>query len=451
MKVLFLTSSPGYGHTHAAEAIGLALQREYPDVEINYLDVTQLLDPQASAALQGGYLRMTAEHPELYQKLYNLDKNLYRQLAGKIPADQILIDFLTEQQRRFYPEEFERSIFSLPVYYKSLDGALLNTFINGICNRNKTPAGRLLLQGLLGLIFRILSARVKKFVSDYNPDCIVATQMYPNALLSRYVKKGAITQPIIGVLTDYGVHGVWVRDTTTLYCVGHQEVADSLRKQGVSAQRISVTGIPLVPAFANIPTQQQARNHLGLGSHPTILITGGQYGIGVAEALQQLMDDKRHQYQLLVTAGSDAVDNENLRQLADKYPNRIHVFGWRRDMGDLFCAADLVIGKPGGLTVSEALACGKPFIATCCLGGQEMHNVNFLTNHNAGLHVKPTELSYVVSALFGNPKHLENMSYNAKMLGLPQAAKNVVVELETLMDLTKAKKFQKFTVAKLWK
>lgn len=439
MKVLFLTSSPGYGHTRAAEAIGLALQREYPDSEIHYLDVTRLLDPQASAALQDGYLRMTAEHPDLYQKLYNLDNNVYRQLAGKIPADPRLVDFLTDQQQRSYPEEFERSAFFLPVYYKNLDGALLNTFINGIRNRNKTPAGRLLLQGLLALIFRILSARVKKFVSDYNPDCIVATQMYPNALLARYIKKGSITKPVIGVLTDYGVHGVWVRDSTALYCVGHQQVADSLRQHGVAAQRIRVTGIPLIPAFENLPTRQQARANLGLASTPTILITGGQCGIGVADALRKLLDDEHHRYQVLVTAGSHTADNEQLQQLANTYQHRFHLFGWRSDMRDLFCAADIVVGKPGGLTVSESLACGKPFIATCCLGGQEMHNVNFLENNGAGLYVELAQLSTTVSELFSNPQRLEAMNVCAKTLGHPNAASSVVAELEQLMILPKAK------------
>lgn len=438
MKVLFLTSSPGYGHTRAAEAIGLALQHQYPNIETRFLDVTQLLDPQASAALQDGYLRMTAEHPEIYQKLYNLDSNLYRQLAGKIPADQTLIDFLTEQQKRSYPEEFERSRFSLPVYYKNLDGALLNTLINGICNRNKTPAGRLLLQGLLALIFRILSARVKKFVSDYNPDCVVATQMYPNALLSRYIKKGIINKPVIGVLTDYGVHGVWVRDTTALYCVGHQDVADALRKQGVPAHRIQVTGIPLMPMFEDLPSKQEARGRLGLNlQDPTILITGGQCAIGVTDALQQLLDDKRHHYQVLVTAGSQGADNERLRELANAYPHRFQLFGWCSDMRDLFCASDLVVGKPGGLSVSEAMACGKPFIATCCLGGQEMHNVNFLKKNDAGLHVELTELSSTVSELFSNSQRLATMSKNARSVGRPHAAQSVLVELEKLMELKK--------------
>src|SRR6187551_548580 len=324
MKCLFLTSSPGYGHTRAAEAIDLALRCKYPDIETKYLDITSLIDGQVSDAIKNGYLHMTAQQPDLYQKLYDLDKHFYRQLAGKIPADQNLIDFLEAQQKRFFPEVVERSQFSLPDYYKSLDSALFNTLVNSICNRNRIPAGRLLVQGLLGLIYSIMSSRLKKFVTDYAPDFLIATQMYPNALLSRAIQKGVITQPVIGVLTDYGLHGVWVRDTTRLYCVSHDEVAESLQRQGIPASRIRVTGIPLVPAFATIPAQLQARQTLGLGKHPTVLITGGQCGIGVVDVVKRLLHDARHQYQVLVTAGCNAADMETLQQLTQHHPNRFH-------------------------------------------------------------------------------------------------------------------------------
>lgn len=158
MRILFLTSSPGYGHTRAAEAIDSALRHRYPAIETQCLDVTSLIDKRVSAAVQDGYLRMTADYPELYQKLYDMDKDLYRQLAGKIPAHQELIDFLADQQRRWYPDIAERSLFSFQSPYNNLDDALINTLINGICNRTKIPAGRLLLQGLLGLIYSILAA-----------------------------------------------------------------------------------------------------------------------------------------------------------------------------------------------------------------------------------------------------------------------------------------------------
>lgn len=433
MKVLFLTSSPGYGHTRAAEAIELALRNRYPEAETQCLDVTRLIDEQAIAAVQDGYLRMTAEQPELYQKLYDMDKDIYRQLAGKKKADKELIDFLVDQQRRWYPEVAERARFSFSIPYNNLDSALLNTLINGISNRTKIPAGRLLLQGLLGLIYSILATRLKNYVTSYGPDLIVATQMYPNALLSRSIKKGAITQPVIGVLTDYGAHGVWVRDTTRLYCVSHDSVAEALQAQGVPASRIQVTGIPLMPQFEHPPTQSEARRHLGLDERPTILVTGGQCGIGIIDAVKRMVEDENHRYRVLVTAGNAFTNRAELQELEHKYPDRIKLYTWTNEMVSLLCAADIVVGKPGGLTVSETLACGRPFIATHSLGGQEGHNVRFLEAHGAGRLVDLSQLADTVNQLFDNPEQLQAMRTAAEQQGRRFAAQAVINQVEALL------------------
>lgn len=432
MKVLFLTSSPGYGHTRAAEAIELALRNRYPTLEAQCLDVTRLIDEQASLAVQDGYLRMTAEQPELYQKLYDMDKEIYRQLAGKAPADKELVDFLVEQQRRWYPEAAERARFSFAMPYNSLDSALLNTLINGISNRTKIPAGRLLLQGLLGLIYSILATRLKNYVTSYGPDLIIATQMYPNALLARSVKKGIITQPIIGVLTDYGAHGVWVRDTTHRYCVSHDSVAVALQEQGIAPTRIQVTGIPLMPQFENPPSQFQARRSLGLDERPTVLVTGGQCGIGIVEAVKKIMLDETHACRVLVTTGNAFNNRTELQQLERKHPDRLKLYTWSNEMVNLLRAADIVVGKPGGLTVSETLACGRPFIATCSLGGQEGHNVDFLQAHGAGLRVDIAQLSDTLHHLFSDPEQLRLMKKNAEQQGRRYAAKAIVNQVEAI-------------------
>lgn len=432
MKILFLTSSPGYGHTRAAEAIAAAVQKRNADVEVRYLDITHLINEQVSSVVQDGYLRMTKEQPELYQKLYDMDKSLYRQLAGKVPADQTLVDFLTEQQSLWYTRTSGHTL--LPSPYSSLDSALFNTLVNGICNRTKVPAGRLLLQGLLGLIYGILATRLKNYVNQYGPDLLVATQMYPNALLSRSVQKSAITQPIIGVVTDYGVHGVWVRETTDLYCVSHQAAADKLQQQGVAESRIRVSGIPLMPEFENPPTQWQARINLGLDERPTILITGGQCGIGTLEVLNHLLRDPNHCYRILLTSGLDCSNGVELERLAQQYPERLQLYGWSNNMVNLLCAADVVVGKPGGLTLSESLACGRPFIATCCLGGQEAHNVEFLQSQGAGCQVGLEHLPDTLQQLFSDPERLQAMKNCAAQAGRGYAARAIATQIEAMMQ-----------------
>ena len=432
MKVLFLTFSPGYGHTRAAEAIEVALRNYYPDIETESLDVTHLIDANVRAAVQDGYLRMTTEEPQLYQKLYDMDKDIYRQLAGKMPADINLVEFLAEQQQRWYPEIAEGPLFSISELYNNLDSALLNSLINGICNRTKIPVGRLLLQGLLSLIYSILATRLKNYVNQSAPDLLIATQMYPNALLSRAIQKNVITQPLIGVLTDFGAHGVWVRNTTRMYCVSHSAVAESFHQQGVAAESIHVTGIPLMPEFENPPTQARARFNLGLDNRPTILITGGQCGIGILDTVKCLVRDDRHSYQILVAAGNTLAANRELQHLVEQYPKRFKLYAWRNDMVSLLRAADVVIGKPGGLTVAESLACARPFIATCCLGGQEMHNVKFLQEKGAGFQIEVTDLPDVLHKLFNNAEELRSMKQAAELHGRRCAAKAVVAQVETI-------------------
>ena len=46
----------------------------------------------------------------------------------------------------------------------------------------------------------------------------------------------------------------------------------------------------------------------------------------------------------------------------DRWPGRLRVQGWTDHMERFIAAADVVVGKPGGLTVAEVLACGRPSV-----------------------------------------------------------------------------------------
>lgn len=147
-----------------------------------------------------------------------------------------------------------------------------------------------------------------------------------------------------------------------------------------------------------------------------------------------MLNDEHHHYQILVTAGAITADIEALQQLAKRHQKRFKLYGWCNDISYLICAADVVIGKPGGLTLSETMACGRPFIATCCLGGQEAHNVQFLQTNKVGLQAGLDQLPKVLSELFSNTELLRNMKRNAYQLGRPDAAMAVVAELENIMQ-----------------
>src|SRR5690606_33995725 len=197
-------------------------------------------------------------------------------------------------------------------------------------------------------------------------------------------------------------------------------------------QRIHSDVISLMPASENPPSPARARQNLGLDERPTLLITGGQCGIGTLDAVRQLVLDETRNYRVLVTAGNALAGQGELEQLARLNPDRFRLYSWTNDMVNLLRAADVVVGKPGGLTVSETLACGRPFIATCCLGGQEAHNVQFLQEHGAGLRVDLPELPGALHKLFDDPEALRTMKKRAEQQGHRYAAKTIVTQIERL-------------------
>ena len=89
--------------------------------------------------------------------------------------------------------------------------------------------------------------------------------------------------------------------------------------------------------------------------------------------------------------------------------------------------ADLAIGKPGGLTTSECLALGLPLIVFAPIPGQEERNCDYLLENGAGLKaVDAVALEYRVRALLTEPQRLARMRDNARRLGRPQAAHQVL-------------------------
>jgi processive 1,2-diacylglycerol beta-glucosyltransferase len=108
----------------------------------------------------------------------------------------------------------------------------------------------------------------------------------------------------------------------------------------------------------------------------------------------------------------------------------IELIGFTRDMPRYMAAADLLVGKPGGLTTSEALAASLPVAVVSPYPLQEEANTTFLLEHGAGFRVEPLTLfNYKIRAFLQDPTRREAMTRNAYHLAKPEAAKNIISEM----------------------
>jgi processive 1,2-diacylglycerol beta-glucosyltransferase len=101
--------------------------------------------------------------------------------------------------------------------------------------------------------------------------------------------------------------------------------------------------------------------------------------------------------------------------------------GFTNEMHKMMAASDLVVTKPGGLTVSECLALGKPMLLISPIPGQEEHNAGFLMEEGvAWLAYDAIGLDYKVARLMADPAKLATMAARSRALGKPQAARAVL-------------------------
>jgi processive 1,2-diacylglycerol beta-glucosyltransferase len=96
-------------------------------------------------------------------------------------------------------------------------------------------------------------------------------------------------------------------------------------------------------------------------------------------------------------------------------------------------ASDLVVGKPGGLTTSEALARGLVMVIVNPIPGQEERNSDHLLEEGAAIRCNNLPvLAYKIDRLLDDPPRLTAMQANVRRLAHPRAAHDIVEKLLTL-------------------
>jgi processive 1,2-diacylglycerol beta-glucosyltransferase len=419
-RILLLTSGLGHGHVRAAQAIEAALCDR---TEVRTLDLWSLMHAGVAQAVHATYLDLVQNYPELYERLYTLDEHTWRQilesesgppravlevleLISTIAAD---VEVKSTHRGRYASDKMLFSLLysALPYDRNSLAG-------NGV-------RARLVVMKWCWLR---LIRRLEPAIRRYAPDVIVSTQMIPAAMASYLKQRGKVTAPVIGVMTDFGVHDFWKQRGVDRYCVAHESILGSVGPEFPHAVEIA-TGVPLMPDFARPLSQGEARRALQLpDEEPIVLVLGGGLGLSVDTAVAALLA-RQGGPRIIAMPGRNQAARRALDALARKQPDRVRVCEWTDRMDMFLRAADVVVGKPGGISVAEALACGRPLLATRSLGGQEGFNIAFLQKHQVGGLVADGELLDRLESLLHDSQGLQAMQQRAWQLGRRDGAQRV--------------------------
>jgi processive 1,2-diacylglycerol beta-glucosyltransferase len=364
-RVLILSTSSGAGHVRAAQALEKAF-RAQADCEVEHIDALEHVSKLFQRLYDKAYIRLVRRAPDLMGLLYEQTDKPWRH-----PRERLAMDRLNTQ-----------------------------------------PMIRLL----------------KKI----QPDLCVATHFLPAEILAWLIVKKKLQARHAIVVTDYDVHALWLcRTVDRRYYVAMQESLEYLANIGVPREKLHVTGIPIDPLFEKPIRDADARKKLGLAASESILLlSAGGYGVGPLEQLVKDLLAMQRPWQIVAIAGKSEPLKKRLDALgkgAGKTPSgqpRLVPVGFTTEMDQYMAAADLLIGKAGGLTTSEALARELPMALVEPIPGQEERNADHLLEGGAAIRCNNLPAAaWKIATLVDQPEKLRAMKQAALAMARPDAAR----------------------------
>jgi processive 1,2-diacylglycerol beta-glucosyltransferase len=376
-RVLILSVSSGAGHLRAAQALEKAFAAR-GDCTVEHVDALEYTSKLFQKIYEDAYIALIRRAPALMGVLYDRADRPWRHLSRRLALDR------------------------------------LNT----------------------GPMIRLLK-RVQ-------PDLCVATHFLPAEIIAWLKAKRKIQARHVIVVTDFDVHAMWLCRAVDRYCLADEEAAEYLARLSVPREILRVTGIPIDPVFAEPKPQREMRRRHGLDpDRTTLLVSAGGYGVGPVERLVTDLLALGRPWQIVAVAGKAERVRERLSALARRVGKPrdgaacLHVLGFTGEMDEWMAAADLLVGKAGGLTVSEALARGLPMAIIQPIPGQEERNADHLLEHGAAVRCNNLPAAaWKIAKLLDDPARLERMRAAARAMARPQAAAEIAAEGLKLVEET---------------
>lgn len=275
--------------------------------------------------------------------------------------------------------------------------------------------------------------RLKEVIATVQPDIIVNT--FPMLVAGEWKKQTGATIPVVHTLTDFCLHSRWLHPNVDHYFVASEEMKQEMMDLGFPPSCISVTGIPVRSSFEEKKNKQLLWKKYRLDpAKKTILLMSGAFGVlkdtdYLASELAEMKDS-----QLVIVCGNNLELQELLKKKLGEYKN-VLILGYVQEIDELMEMATVMITKPGGITLSEALAKHVPLVLYRAVPGQEKENALYFEEKKAAVHVQTVEeVLWNTSRIVENEEVRITMEQALQQLYQPLAADVIVSNLLEMIE-----------------
>ena len=286
-----------------------------------------------------------------------------------------------------------------------------------------------------GWLYRRGAQPLSRFLQEYDPDLVIATEVGACELAALYKREHRARFKLVGATAGVDVDRPWAQPEVDLYPIAPGEPAETLERAGVPPEKILRCGLPVDPGFAAAADRDTVRAHLELGNGlPVLLVLFGGTGFGKAGRIVDELKAVNRPVQTVFISGRNSRLEQEIRRRSNELEHA-RALGWVSNMHEWMAAADLLVSKPGGTTVLEAINSGLPLLAFDPLPGAERRACELIERWGVGCYVRRTrDLAPTLDRLLSHPAEVEDMRQRARERARPHAAREAAAAILKLIE-----------------
>lgn len=286
---------------------------------------------------------------------------------------------------------------------------------------------------LLKIIFFFTKKKLFKLINDTKPDIIVATHALSISIVTSFKKQG-LNIPYILIVTDFKAHCTYISNSVDAYITGSDYTRQSLINKGINSDKIYPIGIPINKIFYNKNNTVKNLND----DYFNLLLMSGSLGLNTISLVLKELLKNTHKLRITVVCGKNKKLEKSLNDYCSKNSfnnKKLHILGFTKDIPTLMDYCDVIISKPGGLTVTESIVKNIPLIIPFVIPGQETENKDFLVQSGYSIYVEDlSKINNTVDYLINNPYKLHDLKNKLKSQASKYSLDEIVNVAENLIN-----------------
>jgi UDP-N-acetylglucosamine:LPS N-acetylglucosamine transferase len=264
----------------------------------------------------------------------------------------------------------------------------------------------------LPVIHHYIALRNAQIIDTFQPEAIVsfvpATQEITYLALCHLKKEKEI--PLYTVITDIvSMRHNWIMKEQAYSFVPTEQALAFFSNRGIPKEKMLVSGLPVHPHFYADTASKleiQSKYNLDQNLFTIMILMGGNGSQSIYKYCKQI-NDLGLPVQIIACCGKSKTIKAKVEIFAKVSKIPIHVFGFTKDIPELMKVSDVLITKPGSVSIAESITQELPLLidASSYIMWQEKGNDAYIEQNEIGMAFRTKyELTEKLTKLVAQPE-----------------------------------------------